>query len=122
MDTPIRPAPGVMLHRLSGPLDALFACGVARRGEDGALELVVTPDEAEEGGMAAISMRVPVACPSCSPGAEVGCRRCAGAGVVRELFSAWLALRPGVADGAVLAPSAQLPGVVRPVSFRVRRG
>jgi hypothetical protein len=122
MDTTIRPAPGVMLSRLSGPLDALFACGIARRGDDGALELLLDPDEAGEGGMASISMRVPVACQACSPGAEAGCPRCAGAGVVRELFSAWLAVRPGVADGTVLAPSAQLPGVVRPVSFRVRLG
>ena len=41
-------------------------------------------------------------------------------GTTDELFSAWLTIPPGVQDGTMLAPSAQLPGVVRPVTFRVR--
>jgi hypothetical protein len=41
---------------------------------------------------------------------------------VEELFSAWLAVRPGAADGEVLAPSAELPGMVEPVRFRVKVG
>ena len=37
-----------------------------------------------------------------------------------ELFSGWLAIRPGVADSAVIAPTAFLRGMLRPVSFRIR--
>lgn len=110
-------APGVMLSRLSGSLDALLAGGTARRAEPGTIELFLKPEEAEEGGMVTISMRVPIRCPDC---AGAGCERCASRGAVREVFSAWLAVRPGVVDGAMLAPSAQLPGVVQPVSFRIR--
>ena len=39
---------------------------------------------------------------------------------MEELFSAWLAVPPGVATGEVLAPSADLQGMVEPVRFRVR--
>lgn len=45
---------------------------------------------------------------------------CGSKRTIDELFSAWLAVPPGVADGAVLKPSALLPGMIRPVSFRVR--
>jgi hypothetical protein len=63
---------------------------------------------------------VPIRCPACAAHAEASCAGCGGMRTVEELFSAWLAVRPGVADGAVLTPSALLPGMVRPVSFRVR--
>ena len=46
--------------------------------------------------------------------------RCGGRGTIEELFSAWLAVPPGVADSALLAPSALLSGMVRPVAFRIR--
>jgi hypothetical protein len=42
-------------------------------------------------------------------------------GTIEEPFSAWLAVRPGVADGTIMKPSALFPGALRPVSFRVRR-
>jgi len=100
-----RPAPAVMLRRLSGPLNILLTSGAARHAEAGVIELLVNAQEAAQGGMVTISMRVPVNSPK---------------GIVEELFSAWLAIPPGVADGAVLSPSALLPGMVRPVSFRVR--
>jgi hypothetical protein len=106
-----------MLWRLSGPLDALLTCGVARHAEDDVIELVLNAHEAGEGGMATISMRVPVRCASCAD--DVECPRCGSTRTVEELFSAWLAVRPGVADGALLAPSVLLPGM-RPVWFRVR--
>ncbi|MEO7095144.1 MAG: DnaJ domain-containing protein [Polyangiales bacterium] len=98
---PTRRAPGVMIQRLSGPLNALLARGVARTGEDGVLELILDDEEVAEGGMITISMNV-----ATTRG--------------NELFAAWLAVRPGVADGTVLTPSAQLPGVLRPVTVRVR--
>ena len=71
--------------------------------------------------MAAISMRVDVWCPRCAGrSGDADCRRCCGTGKVEELFSAWLAVPPGVATGEVLAPSADLQGMVEPVRFRVR--
>jgi len=99
-------APGVRLHRLSGPLAGLLACGIAVRSGNDIIELFVNPDEAETGGMVTISMRVPV--------------RNAGNQVVDELFSAWLAVPPGVRDGEILPPSALLPGMIHRVLFRVR--
>jgi curved DNA-binding protein CbpA len=106
-DGPPARAPSVLLQRLSSPLNALLACGLARRADDGLIELYPNDEEAASGGIATISMRVPV--------------RRAGGGVVEELFAAWLTLPPGVADGAVLAPSVDLPGMIEPVRFRVRR-
>ena len=103
--TPRRRAPGVMLSRLSGPLKALLTIGVARRAGSEVIELFLNAEEAAQGGMVAISMRVPVR---------------GGQGTVEELFSAWLAVPPGVADGAMLAPSALLRGMIHPVRFRMR--
>jgi molecular chaperone DnaJ len=114
-----RRAPGVMLRRLSRSLDALLACGIARRVEPDVIELFLDAEEVSEGGMVTISMRVPIRCPECSSGVA-GCARCGASRTIDEVFSAWLAVPPGIPDGAVLTPSAQLPGVVRPVSFRVR--
>jgi molecular chaperone DnaJ len=116
-----RRAPGVLLHRLSGPLNALLACGIARHAEGDVIELFLDEEEVSEGGMVTISMYVPVRCPSCGTGTTGSCERCGGKRAIDELFSAWLAVRPGVADGTLLLPSAMLPGMVRPVSFRVRR-
>jgi hypothetical protein len=115
-----RRAPSVMLHRLSGPLGGLVAGGVARRVDAGTIELFINAEEATEGGMATISMQVPVRCPACTAAAAAHCARCGSKRTVAELFSAWLAVRPGVTDGTVLNPSALLPGMVNPVSFRVR--
>ena len=114
-------APGVMLRRLSGPLNALLACGTARRLDGDVIELLVNEQEASEGGMVYISMRVPTRCPTCVGDTSVACARCRTTGITDEPFSAWLAIRPGVADGAVLRPSALLPGMIGPLSFRVRR-
>jgi DnaJ-class molecular chaperone len=114
-------APGVLLMNLSRPLDALFALGIARVLPDGVIELAVDDADASEGGMIRISMRVDIHCDACNAGVDSSCTRCGGARVLDETYSAWLALRPGVADGTVLRPSAQLPGVVREVTFRVRR-
>lgn len=117
---PVRPAPGVRLSRLSGPLNALLARGVARCAEQGVIELFLDGLDAAAGGMIDIAMRVPVRCPACTEGAAAGCARCSGQGAVDDLFSAWLAVRPDVADGTMLTPSAWLPGMIRPIYFRVR--
>ena len=121
-----RRAPAVMLRRLSGPLAALLACGIARRGNEDLIDLHLTAAEAAEGGMATISMRVPVRCTACTDvavgvaGARLLCDRCAGTREVEELYSAWLSVRPGTVDGAILRPSVPLRGMLRPVIFRVR--
>jgi curved DNA-binding protein CbpA len=101
---PRRRAPGVLLTRISRSMDILLAMGVARRIEPEVFELVLDAEEATGGGMVTISMRVPVHGP---------------AGITEELFSAWLAVPPEVADGTVLTPSVLLPGM-KPVSFRLR--
>jgi hypothetical protein len=106
---------------LSRPLDALLALGIARELPDGMIELVVDEADATEGGMIRISMRVDLHCDACNAGVDQSCAKCGGSRVLDETYSAWLALRPGVADGTVLRPSAQLPGVIREVMFRVRR-
>lgn len=115
-----RRAPGVMLGRVSGALKTLLMCGTARQAEDDVIELFLNRQEAADGGMVTISMWVPVRCTACVAESEELCTRCGNARVVDELFSAWLAVRPGVTDGAVLTPSAFLRGMLRPMSFRVR--
>jgi hypothetical protein len=99
------PTPAVMLRRLCGNLNGLLACGIARRTGGDVIELYLTDDEASTGGMITIAMRVPV-------------RR--EDRVADELFSAWLAVPPGVMDGEILPPSALLPGMTNRVLFRVR--
>ena len=116
---PRRRAPAEMLWRVSGSLKQLLACGIARRAEDDLIELVLSATEAAQGGMVTISMRVPVRCLLCG-GRGGACERCAGKGALYQLYSAWLAVPPEVADGALLAPSATLGGMLRPVRFRMR--
>jgi hypothetical protein len=118
-ETP-RSAPAVMLQRLSGSLNALLACGVAQHAEDGVIELFLAAQEAAEGGMATIAMRVPIRCPSCQGTPSASCPGCGTTGTVEELFSAWLTVPPGITHGTVLNPSVLLSGMVQPVSFRVR--
>ena len=101
-----RAAPGVMLHRLSGSLAGLLACGIAVRTAIDMIELFINPDEAETGGMITISMRVPV--------------RKADRQVADDIFAAWLAVPPGVRDGEILPPSAYVPGMIHRVLFRAR--
>lgn len=113
-------APAVVLWRLSGPLDALLACGVAREAQDEVIDLVLNQQEVSDGGMITISMRVPIRCPDCAGETVTLCAKCGTSGTVDELFSAWLAVRPGIPEGTILHPSAVLPGMLRPVSFRVR--
>ena len=117
--TPRRKAPGVALGRLCGPLNSLVACGVARRVGD-IIEIFPNAREAATGGMVVISLRVPVRCPACAGNPVASCNRCANSRIVEELFSAWLALPPGVTDGTILTPSAALPGMLRPITFRIR--
>lgn len=115
-----RAAPAVMLQRLCGPLHGLLACGIARHAEPGVIELFLNPDETAQGGMITISMRVPVRCPDCVDATDKPCARCASKGTLDEPYSAWLAVRPGAEEGDMLVPSALLPGMIHPLSFRIR--
>jgi hypothetical protein len=112
-------APEVMIWRLSCHLDALLACGAARRGEDDVIDLFVRAQESATGGMLTITLSMPVRC-TCVP-TTAACPRCRGTGATDELYSAWLALPPDAPDGTILVPSAELEGVLRKVTFRVRR-
>ena len=115
-------APGVMLSRVTGNLSGLLARGAARFDEPGFITLVLSEREAAQGGMAQISMTVELWCPDCAAQGRSAarCARCGGRGTVDELYSAWLAVRPGATAGEVLVPSAELRGMVEPVRFRVR--
>jgi curved DNA-binding protein CbpA len=97
--------PRAMLARLSGPLNALLACGVAHRVDDETIELHLNAEEAAQGGIVSISMRVPVQ---------------RGDAVSDELYSAWLTVPPGAADEAILVPSVLLRGMVHGLRFRLR--
>lgn len=114
-----RRVPSVMLRRLSGNLKGLLASGFARYAADDLIELFLTAQEAAEGGMITIAMRVRARCPACASDAAQSCATCRSTRMIDELYSAWLAVPPGVIDGAILKPSALLPGMV-PISFRVR--
>jgi len=85
---------------MSRALNILIAKGDADVISPDLIELYFTAAERSEGGMVTISMHVDV------DGKD-------------ELFSAWLALRPGAAEGTLLHPSVLLPGMA-PVVFRVR--
>jgi len=112
-----RRAPGTMIRNLSAPLNALIARRVARRAEDGVIELDIDDETAAEGGMITISMRVMVRCLAFTDGP---CHHCDSKREIDDLFAAWLAVPPGVGAGELLRPSALLPGM-KPVAFRVRR-
>jgi molecular chaperone DnaJ len=120
-------APAVMLSRLCKHLSNLTRHGVAEIEDDGSITLVLREGEAAQGGMIAIPMNVDLWCPDCSPHGRssptrpaAACKRCGGTRTVPELYSAWLAVPPGTTTGQMLTPSAELPGMVQPVRFRVR--
>ena len=94
-------APAIKLGRLCGNIKGLLACGIARYAGNDIIELFLNEDEATTGGMVSIAMRVQT---------RSG----------EELFTAWLAVPPGVNDGEILPPSVLLPGMITRVLFRAR--
>jgi len=112
--------PTIMLSRVSGPIAGLLACGAVRHAPGDVIELLLNADEAATGGMISIAMRVPVRCPACVRKGMTVCDRCGGKRVIDDLFSAWLAVPPGVQDGEILPPSALMPGMITRLMFRVR--
>jgi molecular chaperone DnaJ len=114
-------APRDMLSRITGPLESLTACGVARQCAENMIELYLDGVEAAQGGMVTISMNVEVRCTRCAAARFAqDCALCAGTGKVQHRYSAWLSVPPGVADGTVLTPSVGLPGMIDSPAFRVR--
>lgn len=118
---PVRPpAPAAMISRVCRPLTLLLTVGAARYDDDGFITLALREGEAARGGMISIPMRVDVWCPACAKSSvSAGCARCGGRRTVDELYSAWLAIPPGVAAGEVFTPSVELPGMIEPVRFRI---
>jgi molecular chaperone DnaJ len=112
--------PAVKLSRLCGNIKGLLACGIVRHAGNDIIEIFLNADEASSGGMITIAMRVPVRCPVCVGKGMAPCDRCGGKRAIDDLFSAWLAVPPGVQDGEILPPSALLPGMLTRVLFRVR--
>jgi molecular chaperone DnaJ len=112
--------PAVKLSRFCGNIKGLLACGFARRVGNDIVELYLNADEASTGGMIDLAMRVPVRCPACVGKGMGACDRCGGKRVIEDLYSAWLAVPPGVQDGEILPPSALMPGMLTRVVFRVR--
>jgi molecular chaperone DnaJ len=112
--------PSVMLSRLSGNINGLLACGFVRRVGNDVIEVLLNAEEASSGGMITMAMRVPVRCQACVGKGMAACDRCGGKRVIDDLFSAWLAVPPGVQDGEILPPSALMPGMINRIVFRVR--
>lgn len=112
--------PTTKLQRLCGNIKGLLACGIARPAGNDIIELFLNADEAASGGHITIPMRVPVRCQACAGKGMAPCAKCGGKRVIDDLFSAWLAVPPGVHDGEILPPSALLPGMINRVLFRVR--
>jgi hypothetical protein len=112
--------PPGLLPRLSGPLDSLIARGVAFRDCGSLIALNLRPEEAAQGGTAAISMYIDSRCADCARARRPDCGPCSGTGLVRDLFSAWLTIPRRVRDGAILAASVELlPDAIAVVRFRV---
>jgi molecular chaperone DnaJ len=122
---PAAPAPHkprAMLTHLSGPLNSLIACGVARPCEDGSIELHLTEEESREGGHATISTRARLHCKACGgkPESRSSCHQCQGQGIVTELVSVWLTVPPHIPDGKILTVSVSPRMADPPFRFRIR--
>jgi molecular chaperone DnaJ len=111
------------IPRLSGSLEQLLARGIARRADDGVIELVVAHDEAQAGGVAAIDARVTVPCPTCAGLAErhvLWCRRCEYAGTVLDDVTFNLEIPPAARDRTTFAFDTDPTGASAPLRLRLR--
>jgi len=112
--------PAEKLFRFHGNIKGMLACGAVRYAPGDVIELLLNAEEASTGGMIEIAMRVSVRCQACVGKGMAACDRCGGKRVHDDLFSAWLAVPPGVQDGEILPPSALMPGMITRLVFRVR--
>ena len=114
-----------LIDWLCGPLDALVARAVARRCDDGAVELRLLATEALQGGTAAIDTSVEIVCPTCLGGAHpsrLWCIRCEHAGRVRENLTICIPIPPAVPDGAAFSVAMDGEGRGPPLRVRIRVG
>jgi molecular chaperone DnaJ len=119
-----RPAPPInLLQRLSGPLEALIAGDIARRGPDGIVELLITREEAAFGGIAIIEASVEVCCPTCGGTAQpyvLWCRRCEYAGSIVDQVAFRFEIPPWVPDGTAFSFISDPTGLQPPLRLRLR--
>lgn len=114
-----------LVARLSGPLDVLVGRSAARRGRDGAIELLLNPAEAAAGGTAALEVPVEVTCPTCAGVAAVHtvwCARCEYSGRVMEVVAIAVELPPAVQDRTSFVFATDPSGNLPPLRVRVRIG
>ena len=111
-----------LLSRVSGPLDALVAAGVAAIDRNGVLELRLLAAEAASGGTAVITMPLAVACPTCGGVARPGgvwCVRCDHAGEVTVPVSVQIRIPEGVRAGATTIGISDVGGHPPPVRLTI---
>jgi molecular chaperone DnaJ len=113
-----------VIARLAASLAVLLERGVARRRDGGFIELGLLPEEAREGGTAAIGVPLRVPCPTCGGCAqpnELWCARCEFAGAIDDEVTVALAIPPAVADGATFTIRFDDVASAPPLRVRVRR-
>lgn len=122
--TPAPARPGVtLIARLAAPLTVLVRRGVARERPDGVVELLLTREEARQGGHAALGVALRVSCPTCGGCAtrdRVWCVRCEFEGHVTAEVTALLAIPAGVRDGATFTVRLDDEGAPAPLRVSVR--
>jgi len=76
-------------------------------------EVLLTPEEAELGGVMSLDIPVTMQCPSCegTGGAVFDCDRCAGAGSIKRRLPVPLRIPAGVRDGAVFQVTVDDPSL-----------
>jgi molecular chaperone DnaJ len=112
-----------LLMRVSGPLEDLLARDIARRCDDGAIELWLTGAEAISGGTAVLEAAVPIPCPTCGGIAQpyvLWCRRCEYAGAVVDQVAFRFEISPWVSDGTIFTFAGDPTGTSSPLRLRLR--
>ena len=76
-------------------------------------EILLTANEAREGGILPLDVPVTAACPSCegTGGFVFDCERCAGEGTIERRLPVPLRIPPGVPEGTVFQVSVDDPAV-----------
>jgi molecular chaperone DnaJ len=113
-----------LLSRLSGPIDALVAAGVAAIDRDGTVELRLSVAEAATGGTAVVTTPLRVPCPTCGGIARPGgvwCLRCDYAGEVTADVKVRIQIPPAARDGAITVGISDAGGRPPPVRLTIAR-
>jgi molecular chaperone DnaJ len=111
-----------LMRRLSGPLEDLLARDIARRCDDGTVELWLTRAEAASGGTALVEASLPIPCPTCGGIAQryvLWCRRCEYAGSIVDQVAFRLEIPAWVSDRTMFSFSADPSAPLR-LRFRLR--